>query len=181
MQEQVVVMSAEQYFKKYAVEGIGKGADRWMVKRQMVEAFRKEIFGLVAMRAKKNFEDIPLEGDPEASRIAKNVIHDATRKWKKLCDMFSRYQETQNLIGPHDLKLYDEIDDIGTTSEEANAEVNGEDGNGSGESESGNDGKETDERADSYPEGSGGNPDGVEDDEPKEVDEQKGDTNEPTV
>ena len=59
MQEQVTVMSAEAYFQKYAVNGIGKGADRWMIKRQLIDAFRKEIFGLVAMRTKKNLEDIP--------------------------------------------------------------------------------------------------------------------------
>ena len=127
MQEQVTVMTAEQYFQKFAVDGIGKGADRWMIKRQMVDAFRKEIFGLVAMRTKKKFDDIPPEGDPEASRIAKNVIHDAARKWAKLCRMFAMYKETANLIGENDLKLYDEIGDIGTTSEEAMEKTQGTD------------------------------------------------------
>ena len=28
MQEQVTILTAEQYFKKYGVDGIGKGADR---------------------------------------------------------------------------------------------------------------------------------------------------------
>ena len=118
MQEQVIVMSAEQYFKKYAVDGIGKGADRWMIKRQLIDAFRKEIFGLVSIRAKKQYDEIPPEGDPEASRIAKNVIHDVTRKWIKLCGMFAKYKETSGLIGPKDLKLYDEIEEIGTTTED---------------------------------------------------------------
>lgn len=127
MQEQVTVMSAEAYFQKYAVNGIGKGADRWMIKRQLIDAFRKEIFGLVAMRTKKNLEDIPPEGDPEASKIAKNVIHDSTMKWKKLCGMFAKYKETAGLIELKDLKLYDEIGDIGMTSEEADELVNGSD------------------------------------------------------
>lgn len=105
MIEQVVVMTAEQYFKKYAVDGIGKGADRWMIRRQLIDAFQKEIFGLVAMRAKKKFEDIPPEGDPEALRIAHNVIKDATKKWIKLCNMFAMYNETKGLIGPNDLKF----------------------------------------------------------------------------
>ena len=118
MQERIIVMTAEQYFQKYAVDGIGKGADRWMIKRQLVDAFRKEIFDLVALRTKKKFDDIPPEGDPEASRIAKNVIHDAAYKWKKLCAMFAKYKETANLIKPEDLKLYDEIEEIGTTTED---------------------------------------------------------------
>lgn len=108
MLEQVNVMSAEQYFNKYAVEGIGKGADRWMVRRQLIDAFHKEIFGLVAMRAKKEFKDIPPEGDLEATRIARNVIKDATKKWRKLCDMFANYQQTCNLLKYDDLKMEEE-------------------------------------------------------------------------
>ena len=109
MTEQVIVMTAEQYFQKYAVDGIGKGADRWMIKRQLVDAFKKEIFGIVAMRAKKQFDGvIPPEGDPEALRIARNVIKDETKKWGKLCNMFALYNETRNLISLNDLKLEEE-------------------------------------------------------------------------
>ena len=109
MTEQVIVMTAEQYFKKYAVDGIGKGADRWMIKRQLIDAFKKEIFGIVAMRAKKQFDGIiPPEGDPEALRIARNVIKDETKKWDKLCKMFAMYNETRNLISLNDLKMEDE-------------------------------------------------------------------------
>lgn len=120
IQDKVVIMTAEQYFEKYAKEGIGNGADRWMVRRQLIDAFHKEIFGLVTLRTKilcNSINDIP-EGDPEAMRIAKNVIHDTTMKWKKLCKMFSMYIETANLLKPEDLKLYDEIEEIGTTTED---------------------------------------------------------------
>ena len=139
MNEKLDILSADQYFKKYAVEGIGKGADRWMIKRQMIDAFRKEIFGLITMRLKTsigNLNDIP-EGDPEASRIAKNVIHDTTMKWKKLCAMFAQYKETSGLIEPKDLKLYDEIEEIGTTTEDiAEKEAEEENSAGRGENES---------------------------------------------
>lgn len=124
MNEIVNVLSAEQYFKKYAVDGIGKGADRWMIKRQLIDAFRKEIFGLITMRLKKQVNDandIP-EGDPEASRIAKNVIHDTTMKWKKLCGMFAMYKETAGLLDIKDLKLYDEIEETGAIQEAAEVE-----------------------------------------------------------
>lgn len=124
MNEIVNVLSAEQYFKKYAVDGIGKGADRWMIKRQLIDAFRKEIFGLITMRLKKQVNDandIP-EGDPEASRIAKNVIHDTTMKWKKLCGMFAMYKETAGLLDIKDLKLYDEIEETGAIQEAVEVE-----------------------------------------------------------
>lgn len=150
MQEQVTILTAEQYFKKYGVDGIGKGADRWMIKRQLIDAFRKEIFGLVAMRTKKLYNSLPPEGDPEASKIAKNVIHDATRKWVKLCKMFAMYKETANLLKEDDLKLYDEIGEIGTTSEElmekqeAEEENNGGPDEEMGEAETGEAGRQSD-------------------------------------
>jgi len=122
MADQINVLSAEQYFQKYGRDGIGKGADRWMIKRQLIDAFRKEIFELVALRTKKNYDDIP-ENDPEAIRISKNIIHDTTMKWKKLCKMFSMYKETSGLINLNDLKLYDEIEDIGTTAEDVSDEL----------------------------------------------------------
>lgn len=105
MTEMLQIRSAHDYFKEYGRNGIGKGADKWMIKRQLIDAFHKEIFGLVAMRARKAFKDIPPEGDPEAIRIAKNVIRDTQRKWEKLCWMFAQYKETSNLLAFDDLKL----------------------------------------------------------------------------
>ena len=105
MSEILRIRSAEEYFKEYGRDGIGKGADKWMIRRQLIDAFHKEIFGLVAMRAKKNFNTIPPEGDPEAQRIVQNVVKDTQRKWVKLCRIFAQYQETQGLLELDDLKL----------------------------------------------------------------------------
>lgn len=105
MSEILRIRRAEDYFKEYGVNGIGKGADKWMIRRQLIDAFHKEIFGLVAMRAKKNFKDIPPEGDPEAIRIVKNVVHDTQKKWEKLCKIFAQYKETMNLLEIDDLKM----------------------------------------------------------------------------
>lgn len=112
MREVVNTSSAEWYFEKYGREAIYKEkADPKMVKSQLVDAFRKEIFGLVAMRAKKQFDDIPPEGDPEALRIARNVVKDTTRKWKKLVDMFNKYRETSGVIAYSDISLIPEDGD----------------------------------------------------------------------
>lgn len=125
MSEKIIVMTAEQYFDKYAKNGIGKGADRWMIKRQIIDAFRKEVFELTALRTKKSYDDILKGTDAEASRVQKNIIHDTTMKWKKLCKMFSKYKETSGLLDENDLKLYDEIGDIGTTAEDVDEKLNG--------------------------------------------------------
>ena len=124
MTEMLQIRSAERYFQEYGRDGIGKGADKWMIRRQLIDAFHKEIFGLVAMRAKKTFKDIPTEGDPEAIRIAKNVIRDAQRKWEKLCWMFAQYKETKDLLEFDDLKL-DENDIMrGVMMQNAEKDVN---------------------------------------------------------
>ena len=116
MKEIVQVLRAEDYFETYGRNGIGKGMDRMLVKRQLIDTFRKEIFGLVAMRAKKNFDEIPPEGDPEAIRIAQNVIKDETKKWIKLCKMFAKYKETYGLLNYDDITKEIEIKDVGGVS-----------------------------------------------------------------
>ena len=107
MTEKVNVLSADQYFRKYAVEGIGKGADRWMVRRQLIDAFHKEIFELTAIRTRKFGSDE--ENHDEIVRITKNVIKDTVKKWIKLCKMFAMYKETKGLLSPDDLKLEEEM------------------------------------------------------------------------
>lgn len=108
MKEMVRIRSAEEYFKEYGRDGIGKGADKWMIRRQLIDAFHKEMFGLIALRTKKGPMDISIEKDPESMRIAKNVIKDTMRKWEKLCRMFEKYKETHGVLKVEDLKLEEE-------------------------------------------------------------------------
>lgn len=105
--EKISVMSAEQYFQKYAENGIGKGADRWMIKRQMMDEIRRETFNLIADRTGwQQTDHLPEEGCEE-SRKVKAYVRDARNKWKKLCEMFSKFKETMNLIKPEDFKLFE--------------------------------------------------------------------------
>lgn len=109
MNEMVRIRSVNEFFDEFGREALyKKHASKSLVKSQLVDAFHKEIFGLVAMRAKKRFDDIPPEGDPEALRIARNVIKDETKKWKKLCDMFNSYQETSDCIQYADISMVPE-------------------------------------------------------------------------
>ena len=111
MIDQVRIMSANEYFRKYAQEGIGKGADRWMVRRQMLDDMKHEIFGMIALRTGGDAGKTPDTGDPEVLKVAKNVIKASTFKWKKICRMFDAYNETRNLIKPEDLKDILEIEE----------------------------------------------------------------------
>lgn len=107
----VTVLRAEDYYETFVRNGIEKGLNRTLVRMQLIDTFRKEIFGLVAVRARKSFDGIiPPEGDPEALRIAKNVIRDETKKWIKLCRMFDANPETSGLIRYDDLTI--ETEDI---------------------------------------------------------------------
>ena len=114
MNEGVRIRSAEGYFEEYGRERIYKQKrDRLEVKKELIRDFHKEIFDTVAMRAKKRFSDIPKEGDPEALRIARNVVKDCTKKWIKLCKMFEMYRETSDLIKPDDISIIPEGNEIG--------------------------------------------------------------------
>lgn len=109
MSDMVRIRSAKDFFNEYGREAIYKQkADRQLVRSQLIDAFHKEIFGLVAMRAKKRFDEIPPEDDPEALRIAHNVVKDITRKWKKLVDMFEMYRETSGVIKYDDISMVPE-------------------------------------------------------------------------
>lgn len=112
--DNVRIWSAEDYFEVYGREKLYKQkADKELIRRQLINEFHNEIFSLVAMRTKKQFKDIPKEGDPEAIRIARNVVRDETKKWLKLCKMFESYKETSGVIKPEDLSLIPEGDEIG--------------------------------------------------------------------
>ena len=112
MENDVIIRSAEGYFEEYGRERIyRRKMDRSIVKEQLIRAVQNELFGTVAMRAKKQFKDIPKEGDPEALRIAHNVVRDVTKKWLKICRIFSMYSETSGLIKPEDLSFVPEEED----------------------------------------------------------------------
>ena len=120
MNDDVRIRSAQEYFNEFGKEKLYKEHMlKDQVKKELVDAFHKEIFDLVADRAKKRFSDIPKEGDPEALRIASNVIKDATKKWKKVVRMFETYSETSGCIKYEDLSM---------VPEEGNGEIGFQDG-----------------------------------------------------
>lgn len=107
-EQMIVIRSVKGYFKEFAVEAIGKRhADPDLVKSQILDAFKKEIFGQIT----QNFGDPEILAkdvskiDPETKRKIENILSNSVRKWKRLCIVFSQYKETQNLLFPSDLMM----------------------------------------------------------------------------
>ena len=101
----VPVMSVKQYFRRYAVEGIAKGAKPELVKQQLLDAFQKEIFGQLTM---KYHDAYILSRDtnavlPEVREGINSILMNSVRKWKRLCMMFAEYPETRMIIEEKDL------------------------------------------------------------------------------
>ena len=102
------VRSVKNYIYEFGVEAIGKKkADPQLVKNQILDAFRREIFDQLAMK----FGDPALlakdisEVDPETKRQVDNILSNSVRKWKRLCIEFAKYKETYNLLFPSDLMV----------------------------------------------------------------------------
>lgn len=141
MTEQVSIMSAEGYMQKFGVKGIGEGADRWMIRRQMLEAIRKEIFDMAVFRIGPQVFGQDYQPTEKEQRKLTNILDNAQKKWEKICRIFSRYKETAGLIQAKDLREYldeelsaavqpdeDEIDDIPMDeAEEKGEETDGSD------------------------------------------------------
>ena len=106
MSEGVQILSVNGYMKKYAVDGIGKGADRWQIKRQMLDEFRREIFNLSVFRVGAKVFSDEWEGDDEDRRKLENIIDNANKKWRSICKEFEKYKETCGLLKETDLQDY---------------------------------------------------------------------------
>lgn len=109
----VPIRSVKGYFKEFGIEAIGKKhADKDVVRKQILDAFQKEIFGQLTMK----FGDPELLAfdvsavDPETKRQVDNILSNSIRKWKRLCMVFAQYRETHDLIMPSDLMI--SIEDI---------------------------------------------------------------------
>ena len=109
MAEQFIpIRSVKGYFKEFAVEAIGKQhADKDLVRNQILDAFRKEIFDQITLKFDDPYvlaKDVS-EVDPEVIEKVNNILTNSVRKYKRLCILFSNYKETYNVIFPGDLMI----------------------------------------------------------------------------
>lgn len=103
MGRQVIIRSKEQYWRDYILSGISKGLCHATIKEQLLEAFRKEIFGQITLRM--NTDD--LNKVPETLKNKKtieNIAKQSQNKWISLCIMCAGYKETKGLIMPSDIE-----------------------------------------------------------------------------
>ena len=106
MSEQVTIMSVQGYVKKYGVDKIGKGEDRWAVKRQMLDQMRREILDLGVLKIGPHIFSDNYEGTDEERQKLENILKNAQKKWMSLYRVFAQYRETNGLLEPYDLMNY---------------------------------------------------------------------------
>ena len=106
MNDMVPIRSVKQYIREFVVDGgLAKGASQKMVREQLLDAFQKEIFGQLTLK----FRDPLLLSRPnetvtdETRTAVRNILHNANRKWQRLCAEFSRSRAIYSLIQPGDL------------------------------------------------------------------------------
>ena len=110
MAEIVRIRSVKNYWNEFIVNGLGKGEKRNVVKSQLLDEFRKEIFGQVVFKL-----------GPEAANMTRdeiagldgiqNILHNSFRKWRRLCILCADHN-ISGFISLEDLKdaLLDEED-----------------------------------------------------------------------
>lgn len=104
------VKSWKYYFQKYGVEKLGNEHRRQSdVKVELLDEFKAEVYDEAKFRLGDAWYTAP-DNDKDARRIAGNILKNAVKKWKRLCEEFAKYRETAGMISLEDLKLFDEDD-----------------------------------------------------------------------
>lgn len=119
MTDMLVIKTKEQLFEEIVVEGIREHVSGDDIRRALIEAMRKEIFGQMMLRMKVDDPRKALQ-TPANEEIVKNIAIQARKKWEALMKMCDKYRETMNLIKPDDLK------DIWSDEEEVSGDWNGD-------------------------------------------------------
>lgn len=116
--EMVPIRSVKQYLREFGYDELVKnGADKSLVKEQILDAFQKEIFGQITLR----YHDPALLSRPEEHVDEKtregirHIISNSRWKWKKLCAEFDKYRETRHVI--EEPMLMERLKDIVTIQE----------------------------------------------------------------
>ena len=103
MSRQVIVRSKEQYWKDYILTGLSNKLSKEMIRQQLLDAFEKEIFGLIALRTNTDdWRNLPETPKNKATIV--NIMKQAQNKWVSLCIEAARYKETKGIILPSDLE-----------------------------------------------------------------------------
>lgn len=108
MAEMVQIRSVKEYFNEFGVNGIGKGGRRDLVRAQITDEFRREVFAQLMFKFK--VADVNAIPDNSKTRqYADNIMKNTRKKWFALQKLFNQYVETKDLL-VGELKLFEDPD-----------------------------------------------------------------------
>ena len=89
MNDMVQIRSVKQYFNDFLVEGLKNNthiseSDVLMIKQQILDAFRREIFGQIAFKLGHEINDANRDELANLEPV-QNILKNSFRKWKRLC------------------------------------------------------------------------------------------------
>lgn len=103
----VMIRSWKQMWDDYIYEGIKNGVSHTDIRANLLEAFRKEMFDLMAIRLK--VEDVLCAiHTPENEAIVADIFKDEKKKWMRLVTECNKHLQTLNLLRESDFKLTDD-------------------------------------------------------------------------
>lgn len=115
MENMVQIRSVKQYFNDFLVGGLKNNpnpsaSDILMIKQQMLDAFRKEIFEQIAFKIGKEITDMNRD-DLANLEPVQNILKNSFRKWRRMCMVCSEHG-LGNLFQLEDLRrVLDEKED----------------------------------------------------------------------
>ena len=102
MAEMVRIRSVKQYWNDFIAGGLGKGEKKETVKSQLLDEFRREIFGQVAFKLGPEAATMDREDLANLDGI-QNILQNSFRKWRRLC-ILCMDAGIRNFIQLEDLK-----------------------------------------------------------------------------
>lgn len=91
----IQIRSVKQYFNDFLVEGLKKRknvtqSDVLMIKHQMLDAFRKEIFEQITDKIGVEAQNMSRD-DLAVMEPVQNILKNSFRKWRRLCILCSEH------------------------------------------------------------------------------------------
>jgi hypothetical protein len=126
MAEMVTVRSVKNYFNEFIVKPAKDHGIKWLsqnyelVKKQILDAFRKEIFGQVVFKLGPKAAIISKDELAQMDGI-QNILQQSFRKWRRLCILCSEYGFS--FMGLEDLKDALEDDDVDDIRKEVSTDT----------------------------------------------------------
>lgn len=106
------IRSKYELWNDFIVPGMKNRTDREVIRAQLKEAVRKEVFDQMCWRMKvTDLNDAP--HTPENEQIAASIAKETKKKWRALIRMCDERLQTMRLISENDLEnLFGEPEDI---------------------------------------------------------------------